>query len=74
MNMALEDVNVHDMQSVRLTLSEDPTVDRRSSHIWRRQELRCRHWPAHGRHQPYPLLCFHVIGALSFRAVEQVIG
>ena len=42
-----EHVNAYnyDMQSVRLTISEDPAMDRRSSHIhlWRGQEL---HWPA----------------------------
>ena len=27
------DVNVHDMQSVRVTLAEDLDVDRRSSHM-----------------------------------------
>ena len=38
-----EHVNAYDMQSVRLTISEDPAIDRRSSHIWRGKEL---HWPA----------------------------
>ena len=55
-----EHVNAYDMQSVRLTILEDPAIDRRSSHM---EAAGAATGPA--RHRPYPLLCFHVIGVLS---------
>ncbi len=61
-NVTPEDVNVHDMQSVRVTLAEDWVSIDDPRICGGGKELRCRHSPAHERHRPFPLSYSHVVG------------